>query len=127
MLGLAFHPTPSILGVQLTQFSFRVEQLRASDEPASTWRSLAVRCLQGGISLFCGSISSLQAAIMLLLDTKVTLLELDAVLVTAISGARKLGLHRLGNITLEASPSLDYGSATAESPHIRTEVAIRIW
>lgn len=127
VLGLAFHPTPSLLGVQLTRFSFRVEQLRASDEPASTWRSLAVRCLQGGISLFCGSISSLQAAIMLLLDTKVTLLELDAVLVTAISGARKLGLHRLGNVTLEAFPSVDYGSATAEAPHIRTEVAIRIW
>lgn len=64
---------------------------------------------------------------MLLLDTKETSLGLDAVLVTAISGARKLGLHRLGNAILDASPSLDYGSATAEPPHIRTEIAIRIW
>ncbi|KAJ5302223.1 hypothetical protein N7508_007086 [Penicillium antarcticum] len=127
VLGLAFHPTPSLLGVQLTPLTFRVEQLRASDEPAATWRSLGVRCLQGGISLFCGSISSLQAAIMLLLDTKETSLELDAVLVTAIAGARKLGLHRLGNASLDVSPSLNYGSATADPPQIRTEVAIRIW
>ncbi|KGO41440.1 hypothetical protein PEX1_011520 [Penicillium expansum] len=127
VLGLAFHPTLSHVGVQLTPLSFHVEQLRASDEPTSTWRSLGVRCLQGGVSLFCGSIPSLQAAIMLLLDTKVTSLELDAVLVTAISGARKLGLHRLGNAALDASPSLDHDSSTAEPPHIRTEVAIRIW
>ncbi|CAI7636282.1 unnamed protein product [Penicillium palitans] len=108
VLGLAFYPTPSLLGVQITPLTFRVEQLRASDEPAATWRSLS-------------------AAIMLLLDTKETSLGLDAVLVTAISGARKLGLHRLGNAILDASPSLDYGSATAEPPHIRTEIAIRIW
>ncbi|KAJ6010024.1 hypothetical protein N7522_005040 [Penicillium canescens] len=127
VLGLAFHPTPSLLGVQLTPLTFRVEQLRTSDEPAATWRSLGVRCLQGGISLFCGSISSLQAAIMLLLDTKETSLGLDAVLVTAIAGARKLGLHRLGNATLDATPSLHYGSVTAEPPQIRTEIAIRIW
>jgi hypothetical protein len=69
----------------------------------------------------------LQAAIMLLLDTKESSLELDAVLVTAIAGARKLGLHRLGNATLDATPSLHYGSVTAESPQIRTEIAIRIW
>ncbi|KAJ6190686.1 hypothetical protein N7519_000707 [Penicillium mononematosum] len=127
VLGLAFHPTPSLLGVQLTLLTFRVEQLRASDEPAATWRSLGVRCLHGGISLFCGSISSLQAAIMLLLDTKETSLGLDAVLVTAIAGARKLGLHRLGNATLDATPSLHYGSVAAEPPQIRTEIAIRIW
>ncbi|KAJ5753658.1 uncharacterized protein N7511_007811 [Penicillium nucicola] len=127
VLGLAFYPTPSLLGVQLTPLTFRVEQLRASDEPAATWRSLGVRCLQGNISLFCGSISSLQAAIMLLLDTKETSLELDAVLVTAISGARKLGLHRLGKADLNVSPSLNYGSEAADPPEIRTEVAIRIW
>ncbi|KAJ5373145.1 hypothetical protein N7517_005151 [Penicillium concentricum] len=125
VLGLAFHPTQSILGVQITPLTSRVEQLRASNEPMSTWRALGVRCLQGGISLFCGSISSLQAAIMLLLDAKASSLELDAVLVTAISGARKLGLHRLSNATLDAS--IDYGLATAGPPHIRTEIAIRIW
>ncbi|KAJ5825084.1 hypothetical protein N7447_007424 [Penicillium robsamsonii] len=125
VLGLEFHPTPSILGVQLTPLTFSVEQLRASNEPISTWRSLGVRCLQGGISLFCGSISSLQAVIMILLDTKASPLELDAILATAISGARKLELHRLGNVTLDAS--LGYSSATAEPPHIRTEIAIRIW
>ncbi|KAJ5894312.1 hypothetical protein N7495_006003 [Penicillium taxi] len=128
VLGLAFHPTPSLLGVQLTPLTFRVEQLRASDEPAATWRSLSARCLQGGVSLFCGSISSLQAAIMILLDGQETSLELDTVLVSAISGARKLGLHRLGDAILDASPSLDYVSpATAKPPHIRTEISIRIW
>ncbi|KXG50761.1 uncharacterized protein PGRI_045280 [Penicillium griseofulvum] len=108
VLGLAFHPTPSLLGVQPTLLTFRVEQLRASDEPAATWRSIG-------------------AAIMLLLDTKETSLGLDAVLVTAIAGARKLGLHRLGNATLDATPSLHYGSVAAEPPQIRTEIAIRIW
>ncbi|OQE42208.1 hypothetical protein PENCOP_c004G00338 [Penicillium coprophilum] len=125
VLGLAFHPTPSLLGAQLTPLTYRVEQLRVSDEHISTWRSLSARCLHGGISLFCGSLSSLQAAIMLLLDAKESSLELDAVLVTAISGARKLGLHRLGNATLDAS--LFHDLTTAEPPHIRTEIATRIW
>ncbi|KAJ5211870.1 uncharacterized protein N7498_003516 [Penicillium cinerascens] len=128
LLGLAFHPTPSLLGWTLTPLTCSVEQLRASDEPAATWRTLAVRCLHGGTSLFCGSIPSLQAAVMLLLDAKDSSLALDAVLVTAISGARKLGLHRLGHITLDALPVVgDDFSATTEPPHIRTEIAIRLW
>lgn len=61
---------------------------------------------------------------MLLLDTTDPSLELDAVLVTAIAGARKLGLHRLGKAPLNASLPLDF---TAEPPQIRTEVGIRIW
>ncbi|KAJ5613828.1 hypothetical protein N7528_007482 [Penicillium herquei] len=127
VLGLAFHPTPSILGAQLTPLTFHVEQLRASDEPAK-WRSLGVRCLRGGLSLFCGSIPGLQAAIMLLLlDTKESSLELDSILVTAISGARKLGLHRLGNPMFDVSSPLLCACTTVDPPHIRTEIAIRIW
>lgn len=65
---------------------------------------------------------------MLLLDAKDSSLALDAVLVTAISGARKLGLHRLGHITLDALPVVGYDlPATAEPSHIRTEIAIRLW
>ena len=91
-----------------------------------------MRCLQQGVSLFCGSIASLQAAIMLLLDGQVGSLALDAVLVTAISGAQKLGLHRLGDAKLAASPSLatfseDGSSTSTEPPSIRTETGIRIW
>jgi len=91
-----------------------------------------LRCLQGGVSLFYGSIASLQAAIMLLLDGQEESLALDAILVTAISGAHKLGLHRLGDARLEAWPSptasSENGSLTStEPPHIRTEIGIRIW
>jgi hypothetical protein len=91
-----------------------------------------LRCLRDGVSLFCGSIAGLQAAIMLLLDGHEGSLALDAVLVTAISGARKLGLHRLGDIKLDVSASqsapLENGtSSPAEQPHIRTEIGIRIW
>lgn len=112
--------------------TLRVEELRASDVYSKAWRSLALRCLHGGASLFCGSITSLQAAIMLLLDGQEESLALDAILVTAISGARKLGLHRLGDARLDASTSpatsLDDNSpASAEPPHIRTEISIRIW
>ncbi|EAW25557.1 putative C6 transcription factor [Aspergillus fischeri NRRL 181] len=69
---------------------------------------------------------------MLLLDGQENSLALDAVLVTAISGARKLGLHRLGGIKLDASAShlapLENGtSALVEPGHIRTELGIRIW
>ena len=132
VLALAFHPTPSLLGWSPTPLTLRVEELRASDVHSKTWRSLALRCLQGGVSLFCGSIASLQAAIMLLLDGQEGSLALDAVLVTAISGAQKLGLHRLGDARLQAyaSPtsSTENGSSTStEPPHIRTEIGIRIW
>ena len=69
---------------------------------------------------------------MLLLDGQEGSLALDAILVTAISGAQNLGLHRLGNVRLEASTLTtstpeDGSSASTELPHIRTEIAIRIW
>ncbi|KAJ5664632.1 hypothetical protein N7462_011445 [Penicillium macrosclerotiorum] len=122
VLGLAFHPTPSLLGWTSIPATLRVEQMRASDESVWTWRSLAVRCLQGRISLFCGSIHSLQAAIMLLLDARESWLELDAVLATAISGAHRLGLHRLGNAPLGPDPRSVAGQSL-----VRTEIGIRIW
>lgn len=93
VLALAFHPTPSLLGWSPTPLTLRVEELRAPDVHSKTWRSLALRCLQGRVSLFCGSTASLQSVIMLLLDGQDGSLALDAVLVTAISGAQKLGLH----------------------------------
>lgn len=95
MLALAFHPTPSLHGWSPTPLTLRVEELRASDALSRTWRSLALRCLQGKVSLFGGSIAALQAATMLLLDAQEGSLALDAILVTAFSGAQKLGLHRL--------------------------------
>lgn len=69
---------------------------------------------------------------MLLLDGQERPLELDAILVTAISGAQKLGLHRLGDAKLEAlasptSSSEDGSLTSAEPPRIRTEIGIRIW
>lgn len=69
---------------------------------------------------------------MFLLDGQEGSLALDAILVTAISGAQKLGLHRLGDSTLEASeppasPSEDGSSVSAEALHIRTEIGVRIW
>ena len=69
---------------------------------------------------------------MLLLDGQEGTLALDAILVTAISAAQKLGLHRLGNAKLETFTSLttsceDGPSETTESPHIRTEIGVRIW
>ena len=132
VLALAFHPTPSLLGWFPTPLTLRVEELRELDVHSKTWRSLALRCLQGGTSLFCGSIGSLQAATMLLLDGQEGSLALDAILVTAISGAQKLGLHRLGDARLEvsASPtssSEDDSLTSMEPPHIRTEIGIRIW
>ena len=132
VLALAFHPTPSLLGWSPTPLTLRVEELRASDVQFKTWRSLALRCLQGEVSLFCGSIAALQAAIMLLLYGQEGSLALDTILVTAISGAQRLGLHRLGDANLEAfapptSVSEDSVSTPTESPHIRTEVGIRIW
>ena len=132
MLALAFHPTPSLLGWSPTPLTLRVEELRAPGVISKTWRSLALRCIQGEVSLFCGSIAGLQAAIMLLLDGQEGSLALDVILVTAISGARKLGLHRLGDARLEASapaiPASQNGSSIwTEAPHIRTETGIRIW
>lgn len=71
---------------------------------------------------------------MLLLDGHEGSLALDAILVTAISGAQKLGLHRLGDAKLQASAlpiahsSPDNGSSSlTEPPRIRTEIGIRIW
>ncbi|KAL4756153.1 putative C6 transcription factor [Aspergillus foveolatus] len=132
VLGLAFHPTPSLLGWTATPLNLRVEELRASNTCSQRWRPLSLRCLQDGVTFFCGSIAGLQAAIMLLLDGQEDPLVLDAVLVTAISGARKLGLHRLGDINLDVSESqsaqLENGtSAPVESLHVRTEIGVRIW
>ncbi len=69
---------------------------------------------------------------MLLLDGQEGSFALDAILVTAISGAQKLGLHRLGDAKLETSASSmfapeDGPSTSTELPHIRTEIGIRIW
>ncbi|KAJ5574186.1 uncharacterized protein N7459_008613 [Penicillium hispanicum] len=131
VLGIAFHPTPNLLGWSPTALNLRIEEFRSSHLHVATWRSLALRCLQGPISIFCGSIASLQAAIMLLLDGQEGHLELDSLLVTAISGARKLGLHRLGGAQLDPSASLSSMASnspvTIPSPHIRIEVGIRIW
>ena len=134
MLALAFHPTPAVHGWSPTPLTLRVEELRASDFHSKIWRSLALRCLQGGAALFCGSIASLQASIMLLLDGQEASLTLDAILVAALSGAQKLGLHRLGDAKLQASASpftdLSPSHASAvsvEPPRIRTEIGIRIW
>ncbi len=132
VLGLAFHPTPSLLGWAPTPLTLGVEELRMSDMCSRAWRSLGLRCLQDGVSVFCGSIAGLQAAVMLLLDGQEGSLALDAVLVTAISGARKLGLHRLGDSklqvsTLHSTPLGDGTTPPAETLHIRTEISIRIW
>ena len=68
---------------------------------------------------------------MLLLDGQERFLALDAILVTAISGAQKLGLHRLGDARLEAfashTTSENNLSIPTDPPHIRTETGIRIW
>lgn len=132
VLALAFHPKPTLHGWSSTPLTLQVEELRASDSHSSKWRSLAVHCIRGEVSLFCGSIASLQASIMLLLDGDKGSLALDAILVTAISGARRLGLHRLGeamlaNFAPSTSSSTKGSSTLTELPHIRTEVGIRIW
>ena len=81
--------------------------------------------------MFCGSIASLQAAIMLLLDGQEESLALDAILVAAISGAQKLGLHRLGDAKLEAPASpISFQTSShvpVERSCSRTEVGVRIW
>ena len=96
------------------------------------WKSLALRCLQRGVLLYFGSIASLQAAIMLLLEGKEEPMGLDAILVTAISGARTLGLHQLGDANLQASglPTSSFGESSpilTEAPYVRTEIGVRIW
>ena len=132
VLALAFHSTPSILDWSPTPLALRVEELRTTDARSKTWRSLALRCLQGGVSLFNGSIAALQAGIMLLLDGQEGSSALDAILVTMISGAQRIGLHRVGNARLETSPfstpsSGDGSLPWTEPPHVRTEIGIRIW
>lgn len=131
MLGLAFYFSAGSTDDAIKKMSISVEALRVSGSPHA-WRELAYRCLQGRVSMFCGSIAALQAAVMFLLDGYEDSLELDALLVTAISGSRRLGLHRLGeaNLKLEASipntlPS--DGSQFTMSPVIRTEIGVRIW
>ncbi|KAL8976918.1 MAG: hypothetical protein Q9205_007177, partial [Flavoplaca limonia] len=131
MLGLAFHPSPSLHEWVSTTWTRRVEELRATDSLFRTLRSLAVRCLQAKVSFFCGSIAGLQAAIMLLLDRHEESHVIDAILATAISGAQKLGLHRLGDAKIACVES-DFSSATSPPPStnpalVRTEVGIRIW
>lgn len=68
---------------------------------------------------------------MLLLDGQEESWALDAILVTAISEAQRLGLHQLGNARLEASaspmPSFEDDLTATEPPCIRTEIGIRIW
>jgi hypothetical protein len=134
VLGLAFYFPAGSSDNATKKTSSTVEALRVSGSPQA-WRELAYRCLQGRVSMFCGSIAGLQAAVMFLLDGYEDFLELDALLVTAISGARKLGLHRLGeaNLKLEASISdtlpsdgLHFTMPPVERV-IRTEIGVRIW
>lgn len=131
VLGLTFHPVPSLQGWTPTATTLRIEDLRTTDLHTKTWRALALRCLYGGASFFCGSIAGLQSALTLLLDGQEGSLALDSVLVTAISGAQKLGLHRLGEAILEPSAavtaSLNEGPSVGMAPHIRTEIGVRIW
>ncbi|KAJ5933360.1 hypothetical protein N7454_005689 [Penicillium verhagenii] len=125
VLGLAFHPAPNVLGWIPTDMNERVEALRSSNFYSSMWKSLALRCLRGRMGIFCASVASLQASLMLLLDGQQDYLDLDSLLVTAISGAQKLGLHRLGDVKLIL---WSHSSGHADMPsHIRTEVGIRIW
>ncbi|KAI9697494.1 MAG: hypothetical protein M1820_007829 [Bogoriella megaspora] len=67
---------------------------------------------------------------MLLLDGQEGSLALDVVLVSAISGAQKLGLHQLGDAKLEiltkAFIRSDWSSLESQ-PHVRTEIGVRIW
>lgn len=71
------------------------------------------------MSIFGGSLASLQASLMLLIDGKDRSLELDSLLAGAISGAQKLGLHNLGELDLKRSGHI--------GDRVRSEVGIRIW
>lgn len=67
---------------------------------------------------------------MLLLEGHGKSAELDGLLASAISGARRLGLHRMGNAELTASAPFTFYDrvvAAVTPPHIRTEIGIRIW
>ena len=69
---------------------------------------------------------------MLLLDGQQGSMALDAILVTAISGAQKLGLHRLGDARLDVyqsnTSSMENGtSALMGMSFVRLEVGVRIW
>ena len=130
VLALTFHAKPWILGWSSTPMNIRIEELRKTSALLETWRTLALRCLQGTSAIFCGSIPSLQAMIMLLLDGQQEPLALDTTLVSAISGAQRLGLHRLGNAKLaphSSDNSAEHASTFSMEPHVRVEIAIRIW
>ncbi|KAI4221580.1 MAG: hypothetical protein LQ349_007811, partial [Xanthoria aureola] len=131
VLAIAFHPSPSLHGWVSTPLTLHVEELRATGVVPKALRSLALRCLKRDTSLFCGSIASLQAATMLLLDGHEESLALDSILVTAISGAQKLGLHRLHDAELRIpasdSPSTIDSSRSRLAHIIRTETGVRIW
>ncbi|KAJ5684251.1 C6 transcription factor [Penicillium maclennaniae] len=105
VLGLAFYFSTGLSDEATARMTTSVAAIRASDSP-HLWRQLSSRCLQGRVFMYCGSIASLQAAVMFLLDGYEDSLELDALLVTAISGARKLQLHRLGDADLNLAASL---------------------
>ncbi|PWY66012.1 hypothetical protein BO70DRAFT_346152 [Aspergillus heteromorphus CBS 117.55] len=128
VLGLAFYPGRTVLGWSKSPVALHAEAARESGRHIKIWRSLALRCLRGSVSLFCGSIPGLQAAIMILLDAHEDPATLDSILVTAISGAQKLGLHRLGDVKLKADTSMDNVSTPSlQQPYIRTEIGVRIW
>lgn len=131
VLGLAFYFSPGLTDEATERITASVAAIRASDTP-HVWRKLASRCLQGRVAIFCGSIASLQAVVMFLLDGYEDSLELDALLVTAVSGARKLNLHRLGDAKVNLATSIPdivpgTGFSSAMSPVIRTEIGVRIW
>lgn len=129
VLGLAFYFAPGCQGDDVQVLARRVTELREAEAP-SKWRLLALRCLQGEMTIFCDSIASLQAIAMLLLDGQAKSSDLDILLVSAISGARRLGLHRLGDAELTASTPFTFADAVIAAwtpPHIRTEIGIRIW
>ena len=83
--------------------------------------------------MFCDSFASLQSAIMMLLDGQEDSSMSDAILVQAISGAQRLGLHRLGEakvvpqVNHEAARDGGSSDASFNSSHIRLEVGVRIW
>lgn len=127
-LGLAFHPSPKISGWFASQEALQVEQIRCSDQynRGKDWGTLAQRCIKGGLVPFTGSIASLQVCIMILLDGGEDRANLENILVCAISGARRLGLHNLGKAELKPKEGERLASLIMPS-HIRTEVGVRIW